>query len=74
MQLHIFIQLYQDVQAKYPEFMTAVVSKIMPDMMRPAAADDCCQQLFTNFIHLCQWNNVPDTPQSARYTNCMCCV
>ena len=70
LQLHIFVQLQQDVEAKYPEFVTAVVSKIMPSMTQPADEDDCCQRLFTNFIHLCQWSNGPDTQQSARYTSC----
>ena len=71
LQLHIFVQLQQDVEAKYPEFVTAVVSKIMPSMTQPADEDDCCQRLFTNFIHLCQWSNGPDTQQSARYTSCL---
>jgi len=65
-QLHIFVQLQQDVHAKYPEFMTAVVRKILPSMKQPAAEHDCCQRLFTNLIHLCQWSNVPHTQQSAQ--------
>lgn len=66
-QLHIFVQLQQDIQAKYPDFLAAVVSKIMPSMTQMPDENDCCQRLFTNFIHLCQWNSIPDTQQSARY-------
>jgi len=67
LQLHIFVQLQQDVQAKYPEFLTAVVGRIIPNMTKLTDEDNCQQRLFSNFIQLCQWNNVPDTQQSARY-------
>ena len=63
------MQLQQDVQAKYPEFLSAVVDKIVPSLTQLAAEEDRCQRLFTNLIHLCRWSSVPDTQQSARYQN-----
>ena len=68
-QLHVFVQLQQDVQAKYPEFLTAVVSKVTLLMMQRATEEDSFQRLFNNLIHLCQWNGVPDSQQSARYSS-----
>jgi len=70
-QLHIFVQLQQDVQAKYPEFLVAVVSKLVPIMTHLDAEDGCRERLFTNFIHLCRWSSVPDTHHSAWYRNYM---
>jgi len=63
------VQLQQDVQAKYPEFLSAVVAKIISSMTQLAAEDDGHQRLFTNLIHLCRWSSAPDTQQSARYRN-----
>lgn len=64
------MQLQQDVQAKYPEFLSAVVAKIIPSLTQ-LADEDQRQRLFTNLIHLCQWSSVPETQRSARYWNLM---
>ena len=68
-QLHVFVQLQQDVEVKYPELLTTVVSRVMASMTQVAGDNDGRRRLFTNLIHLCQWNNTPDSQLSARY-NC----
>ena len=69
MQLHVFIQLQQDIEAKYPEFLTSVVSKIIPSVTQPAADGGCRQRLLANLIHMCQWNAEQDTQLSSWYNS-----
>jgi len=68
-QLHIFVQLYQDIETKYPKFLAAVVNKVVPSMMtQPVGEAGHWQQLFTNCIQLCQWSSEPDPHQSTWYS------
>jgi len=68
-QLHIFIQLQQDIEAKYPDFLTSVISKIIPSMTQLAPDDGSHQRLFANLIRLCQWNIEQDAHQSSWYSS-----
>jgi hypothetical protein len=59
--LQIFINIQQDVQAKYPDILSSVVSSVVTRLVESCLNGHYSSQTVLNLTQLCQWQLAEQT-------------